>query len=217
MAKDAELQEDKKATKDTADAGQDADNEKTGAATALSNEAFAPAIKPLSQELNESNKAAAVGAAKENSEKGGTLDNSEYEADRSRFIRDIADLFIPPVEKTGGTHDLKTGDRLVMRDGKETLVTPSGDIITVRQDGGVNIEGDVKEVSNHNGHQVYTMRDGATITVGKDGISEIKRDGKIVFLTPPDERRHVTGPIKLSFHEKPGIDPRIFEKRLQNK
>ena len=97
--------------------------------------------------------------------------------------------------KTDGTHDLRTGDRLVVRDGKETLVTPTGDIVTVNKDGSVKVEGAVKEVSvDKDGNQVYTMSDGAKITIGKSGINSVSRDG---------ESAHLMQNIKLNPYAKP--------------
>lgn len=86
-----------------------------------------------------------------------------------------------PFEKTEGAHDFKTGDRLVVKDGKETLVTPSGDIFTVDQYGKVKVEGEVKAVeTSPKRNQTYTMADGAKITVGPSGITSIERDGRTV-------------------------------------
>jgi hypothetical protein len=91
-----------------------------------------------------------------------------------------------PTMKSDGSHDLRTGDRLVVKDGKETLVTPSGDIVTVNKDGSVKVEGEVKEVSvDQNGNQVYTMADGAKITIGKHGISSVERNHERATLMKP--------------------------------
>lgn len=88
-----------------------------------------------------------------------------------------------PTFKSEGAHDFKTGDRLVVKDGKETLVTPSGDIFTVDQAGKVKVEGEVKGVEvSPKGGQVYTMADGAKITVDRSGISSIERNGRTINL-----------------------------------
>ena len=226
MSKEAEYQEDKKATKDTSDAGQNVDSEKIDAAKALSNEAFdSTNMKSMIYDQQEFNKAGAASTVKENFGKGGCGVSDLGSFDKGGCVSsDLIgnpDFFMRefPVEKTDGTHDFKTGDRLVVKDGKETLSTPNGDVVTVGKDGSVKIEGDVKEVENKNGQQVYTMADGATITIGKYGISEITRDGRTVTLAEPlrMKLRPILGePIKDPWGS-PKFDLKQFENKLQNR
>lgn len=110
-----------------------------------------------------------------------------------------------PSFKTEGTHDYKTGDRLVVKDGKETLVTPSGDIFTVDQNGKVKVEGDVKAVeTNAKGFQTYTMSDGAKIGVGPMGIASIERNGRTVNLISD---KLFSNPLAPIFQDRPTKDP----------
>lgn len=153
-------------------------------------------------------------------QKGSSLDDLKDLGAKGEALKDLLDLskksekladFLPPGDKipplsdiirspwqqltikTDGSHDLKTGDRLVIKDGKETLVTPNGDIITVNKDGSVKVEGEVKEVSiDKDGNQVYTMADGAKVTIGKDGIRSVERDHQKAHLLAP-LRAHPVG------------------------
>lgn len=90
------------------------------------------------------------------------------------------------VTKYEGSHDLSTGDRFVSRGGREVLVTPNGDTVTVEKDGKTKVEGDVKSVTTEaKGAQTYTMADGSQITVGPNGIQRVERNGRSVALLEP--------------------------------
>lgn len=111
-----------------------------------------------------------------------------------------------PTVKSDGTHDLKTGDRLVVKDGKETLVTPNGDVVTVGKDGEVKVEGEIKSVTvDPEGRQVYTMSDGARITVGNDGISSVERNGRTTQLLNNQMLKPFGKPDFPHFDPKPWI------------
>lgn len=85
--------------------------------------------------------------------------------------------------KSEGTHDFKTGDRMVVKDGRETLVTKSGDIFRVDPNGKVTVEGDVKGVEvGPKGTQTYTMADGAKVTIDSSGITSIARDNRHISM-----------------------------------
>lgn len=124
-----------------------------------------------------------------------------------------------PFVKTEGSHDFKTGDRLVVKDGKETLVTPSGDIFTVDQHGKVKVEGDVKAVeTSPKGNQTYTMADGAKITVGHSGITSIERGGRTVNLVEEKLFSKPIGPFpKVPIWEqlRPMPVPKDFMNKLE--
>ncbi|MBX9572048.1 MAG: hypothetical protein K2X77_24360 [Candidatus Obscuribacterales bacterium] len=86
--------------------------------------------------------------------------------------------------KSEGTHDFKTGDRMVVKDGRETLVTKNGDIFRVDQNGKVTVEGDVKGVEvGPKGTQTYTMADGAKVTIDSSGITSIARDNRHISMS----------------------------------
>lgn len=90
-----------------------------------------------------------------------------------------------------GSHDLSTGDRYVVKNGTETLVTPGGDIVRVNSDGTYKVEGDLKGVEkDKNGNQVLVFRDGAKVTVGSSGIVEVERGNHTVRMS-----RYSTGLI----------------------
>lgn len=100
----------------------------------------------------------------------------------------LGDLLDPKQQlvKHEGSHNLSTGDRFVSRGGKEVLVTPSGDTVTIEKDGKTKVEGDVKSVTTEaKGGQTYTMADGSQITVGPSGIQRVERDGRSVTLVEP--------------------------------
>lgn len=83
-----------------------------------------------------------------------------------------------------GSHDLSTGDRYVVKNGKETLVTPSGDVVTVNPDGTYKVDGDLKGVEKDmSGNQVLVFKDGAKLTIGPNGIDEIQRGNHTVRMS----------------------------------
>lgn len=135
------------------------------------------------------------------------MDRSKRAEDLAKIIRGdelprIGEIIRSPWQqltmKTEGMHDLQTGDRLVVKDGKETLVTTNGDVITVNKDGSVKVEGEIKEVSvDQDGNQVYTMSDGAKVRIGKDGISSVERNHQRASLVQPFK----IGPIRHPFEQ----------------
>lgn len=89
--------------------------------------------------------------------------------------------------KTEGTHSLRTGDLLMVKDGTETLITPGGDILTVDRHGNVTVSGAVKGVETiDKSTRIYTMADDAKITVMRFGITHIARNGQSVGLAGKD-------------------------------
>lgn len=82
-----------------------------------------------------------------------------------------------------GSHDLSTGDRYVVKNGKEILMTPGGDLVTVNQDGTYKVDGDLKGVEmNKDGNQVLVFKDGAKVTIGPAGIKEVERGNHTVRM-----------------------------------
>lgn len=159
---------------------EDKDPSDRGSAAEAANDAFR-------SELHES----AHSAMQRDGKSASSNDLNDSISSRKPDIGSIADMLRPSdissltnFRVREGSHDLSTGDRYVVKNGKEILMTPSGDVVTVNSDGTYKVDGDLKGVEkDKNGNQVLVFKDGAKLTIGPNGIDEIERGNHTVRMS----------------------------------
>lgn len=93
--------------------------------------------------------------------------------------------YVPGINLKEGETKFPTGDRLEIKDGKQTLTAPDGTKIEVDRDGKVKIEGKVQSVEiADDGSRTITLNDGSKVKIAKHGISQIARGEHTVRIRP---------------------------------
>lgn len=88
--------------------------------------------------------------------------------------------------KYEGESELPMGDRLTVTANEETLVTPSGESLSVRFGiGQVQARGQIAVLEPNGKDNIITMTDGTRVTVGSGGIWSIERNGQRTQLYIP--------------------------------
>ncbi len=194
----------------------------------LSNEALNERIKSSSSPADKEGLSSAAAAAMAGAEKairngnlpnvivdrGGCVPQVGDNGITSKEIKDRLSEILKPKE---GIVKLPTGDFLVRDEDKQTLFTPNGDRITIKDDGTSTIKGDVKKVSTgKDGNTTVEFADGAKVTFNKYGFEDITRGNKShSFLTPRETekpwRPRTTEPLP---DPRLDLDPRVNPKHF---
>lgn len=116
-----------------------------------------------------------------NSEKASNGEKSDLNILRSDYIHQKETSLI--AFSDSGMQKLATGDVLISEGGNHSLYTENGGRVIVKADGTHSIKGDVKSVEqDKSGKTTVTFADGAKVEFDKEGISNVKRDGRTVHV-----------------------------------
>lgn len=136
---------------------------------------------------------------------------AEGQNDRAREGRDRVDNIVRPdradihiKSEKDGVATLPTGDKLVKDGDREILFTPSGDKLSIREDGSFELKskGGV-EVKKQGDQTTVKFANGDEVTFSKRGITSVNRDGRTVDLIPGKE---LMQKLNEQFpHAKPGF------------